>query len=239
MTKIRRLAACGGLVRNLQEVRRSLLGRGFGEIGGDVFLGGVFHQLAHSPAAHHYASVGGHYDEVFDSAEGHGAIGVNVIARGVFFVHRVFRGGADFGDNVPAAHVVPLKVGFHHSDSVGFFHYGVVHGDGRACFITPAQFGGGLEEGDARLTAKVKPGFIGMLEGGGHVGGMAGEFVDEEFAAVGEDAGIPEVAAGGKVGSGGLDVGFFTEAEDFKAPAEGAAGFDVAVAGGGGGGGMP
>ena len=142
-------------------------------------------------------------------------------------------GGAMARGRGPDADVVPVETGGEHDDVVGFFEEGVIDGDfgelgidffqdggeGSGIFdfrfsifdwALPRRSGGGRSE---------RSGWFAFGEGGAHgghgggeFGGVLGEGGGDDGGAPDKHAGVPSVVAGGEIGLGGFEIGFFDEA---------------------------
>ena len=140
--------------------------------------------------------------------------------------------GEVFGDGDPGSDVIPIERGFEVEDAFGFFHEGVVDGDGGECGKL-GRDGGGDIAGVAELGNKV-----------GKLWALPSEFTGDGGDGPNKHASIPGEAALGEELLGEVGAGLFAEAFDFEREifaiysVDGGAfaAFDVAVGGAGPGG---
>ncbi|MFM2243457.1 MAG: hypothetical protein RLZ97_2313, partial [Verrucomicrobiota bacterium] len=180
-------------------------------------------------------------DEVVDAEEGDVGAGAGVEDDVVFRLDVgdgavdlvVFAGGLEvFGDGDPGADVIPIEGGLDVEDAAGFFHEGVVDGNGGEFGELGGDGGGGVG-GAAEVGDEA-----------GEFGGVFGEFADDGGEGPDEHAGVPAEAALGEELFGEVGAGFFAEAFHFGGgvfaveAGDGGAGaaLDVAVGGAGPGG---
>lgn len=150
-------------------------------------------------------------DEVIDAEEGDVGVfaiveddvvlGVDLGDGGVGGVLAALLGEV-FGDGDPRADVIPVECGFEVENAFGFFHEGVVDGDGGELGELAGD-GGGDVGGVAELGDEV-----------GELGALAGEFAGDGGDGPDEHAGIPREAALGEELFGEVGAGFFAEAFD-------------------------
>ncbi len=160
--------------------------------------------------------LGFHDDEVLNTNEDEGAVGVvddEVIFRGLedsFTLGMITFGiGRQVaGEGWPGAEIVPVKGGLNHGDVIGFLHDRVVDGDFFELWIKGLE--GGLE------IAAVVQGSADLIKGGSEVWQVAADGLVDGGNAPEEHSGIPEKAAFFEVGGGSGQVGFFDKSFDLE-----------------------